>query len=401
MRLPPLAIEGFYSMSKLLAVCHSVGDCQVVFETAKELASQHLLTSILTVGAAARSKIQALLEGFNNEASKLISVIDIDDILPESSPIKQNALSLNDSDIKLLTEKIDIENFSALLVGTPSYVNASVQCHIPEQLLTAWAPILHSTVISDYAFYDPEHSLSKNRWFMKAKQFLLPFTKAIEAFKASPETTAVVGHPSVDASKALYLSWTKERVNGYDERFAAIREKLHIDHSEKFVFVAAGKAGDEAMVEALTKVIRLFPNIKVNLGMHPAATEAYLKSIEQIIIDAKCDKQIKILPKGLVTTDEAVYAAEGVITVSSTVGTQAAACGRLSAFYQEGKKSDDPSVPYVVAEGLATFHAQAVELVPFFLKVNESQGLMLETNLTTTTSAAKHIASKLSPFMKK
>lgn len=388
-------------MPHLLAVCHSVGDSQVIFESAKEMSNQGVITSILTVGNTAKNKIQELLQKQQGNAAKLISIIDIDQILPESSPIKHNLLSLDKNDIEQLTKHLKITQFNALLIGTPSYIKASEQCEIPEQLLTAWAPLVHSTVVSDYAFYDPEHTLSKNRWFLKAQQFLLPFTKALDAFKAPKESTAIVGHPSVDASKALYLSWANERTNGHDKRFTSVREKLQILNTEKFVFVAAGKAGDEAIVEALTKVIKLFPNIKVGFGMHPGASEDYLKRIEQIIVDAKCDKQLRILPKGLVSTDEAVYAAEGVMTVSSTVGTQAAACAKLTAFYQEGKQKDDPSIPYIVNEGFATLHTQAVELVPFFLKVNESQGLMLKTNLTTTSTAAKNVAEKLYPILKK
>ncbi len=392
---------------QLLAVCHSVGDSQVIFETAKEMLKleKSVSTTILVVGTAARQKINALLTELTAKEASFIKLLDIDELLSETLPIKNNALNLDAAAIQQLTQAVHIESFNALLVGTPSYAKADEQCSIPEQLLTAWSPLLHSTVVSDYAFYDPAHLLAKNRWFSKAKEFFLPFSKAKTAYDVTDDMATVVGHPAIDAAKKLYHNWAQERVikdeKEYDQRYIDIRNKLDLKTDEKFIFVAAGKAGDEELLKALTQVVKTYPKIKIFFGMHPAASEEYLTSLQQQIDTAGCTEQVKILPKGKVTTDEAVYAAEGVMTVSSTVGTVAATCGKLAAFYQEGKKQEDPSIPYIVADSdLAIFSTEHKELLSFFERVSQSQGLMSKDKLVCETTAAENIAKRLSLAMK-
>lgn len=383
-------------MAKVLAVSHSIGDSQVIFESAKELAKDGTETTILVVGQAARGKIDALLKA---SQSDFITMIDLDETLPESQPIKNNQLTLSLSDIAQLTEAIDVQSYSALLMGTPSYVKVEEQSEIQQQLLNAWSCIIHSTVVSDYAFYDPNHHLASRRWFEKASKFLLPFSKAKDSYGVSEEQAVIVGHTSVDATKSLYAAWINERINDLDPKIRSVRDRLGIQEHEKFIFVAAGKAGDEDMVKALANTCKEYPAIKIYLGMHPAADASYLETIQQIIIQNNLQNQMLFVPKGLVTTDEAVYAADGVMTVSSTVGTTAGACGKPVAFYQEGKSQFDSSVPYIVADcDSVTFCTSSEQLLPFYTQIMSRSNKIAAENVALGTTAAEKIATEIKKF---
>jgi hypothetical protein len=388
-------------MSKLLAVCHSIGDSQVIFESAKEMAKDQIETTILVIGSASRSKIQALVSGLPDSEKSKIAMLDLDEILPDLRPIQNNHLTLNETSLERLTDKVDVSQYSGLLIGTPSYVKASEQCDIPEQLLTQWGKTLQSAVVSDYAFFDPNHHLAKHRWFEKAKKFLLPFAKAKLAFGVDDKNSAVVGHPSIDAAKKLYQQWIRDRIEDKDPRILDVKSKLGIQDDQKFIFVAGGKADDEAMIKALAQTCKTHPEIQIFLGMHPAASQDYLSSLQEIINENTVEQQIKFMPKGAVTTDEAVYAADGVFTVSSTVGTTAGACGKLVAFYQEGKSSDDISIPYIVSDcSSAHFYSSNKELLTHYQRVKEGSSCIQEANVELETTAAQNIAKEMKLLMK-
>lgn len=400
-------------MSHLLSICHSVGDSNIIKETAKELAKYSIQTTILVVGAAARNNIIALLNPLEgnkeNPLPEFISMLDLDELLPDIKPIENKLLELKDNQIKELSEKLNIQKFSALLVGTPSYIQENEQCEIPEQLLAKFGSELHSAVVSDYAFYDPKHHLATHKWFNMAKEFFVPFEKALFAFGLKSEKeettksiqTVVVGHPSVDAAKMLYQGWLSQNLNdeGQDQKRNAIREKLELRAQQKFIFVAGGKAADEAMIKALASTCQKFPDIQIILGMHPASTAEYFSSIQSIIDENNVQNQIKFIPKS-VSTEEAVYAADGVLTVTSTVGTTAASCEKLVAFYQENESEDSATVPYIVDESdKAIFCTEQNQLLSFYQSVKDNSKPMTMKDVALGETAAEKIARGMRTLM--
>lgn len=385
-------------MSKILAVCHSVGDTQVILESAKEMAKNAIHTSILVVGSAAKTKVEAYLKTLNTSEEQSIFMLDIDEKLPEIKPISKNISILDENSIEQLSEKIKLSEYAGLLIGTPSYAMVDKQCDIPEQLLTQWGKTLPSAVVSDYAFYDPQHHIVTHSWFKNATKFLVPFAKAKEAFGQTENTnTIVVGHPTVDAAKKLYRQWVLERKEELDSRIETVKSNLKLQPDQKFIFVAGGKAGDEAMIQALAQTCKSYPKIQIFLGMHPAAETSYLSAIEKLI--ENCE-QIRFMPKNI-STDEAVYVANGVITVSSMVGTTASACTKLAAFYQEDKLSDDISIPFIVADSdLAQFCSTPNDFLPFYKRVMERSAVITESDLVSTTSASENIANEMQSLVK-
>jgi hypothetical protein len=381
--------------NKILAVCTSVGDTQGIIFSAKELACKKIKSDILVVGEAAQKKMKE--SHLSDLEKEYITFLDLDEILNKTSPIANKILKLSKEDIKDIEKSIFIKDYDGLLVGTPSYTKVDEQSEIPEQLLRLFAPYLPSAVVSDYGFYDKDHHVNTRRWFNIADKLLVPFGKAIEVMKTNILKAIPVGHPSIDDMREKFVSWIKERNDEKnDTNIHATREKLGIETDQKFIFVAGGKADDEEMVKALLNTCQKFPKIKIRMGVHPAADSAYLEKLNKMIDDAKCNKQFTILEKGVITTDEAVYASNGVLTVSSTVGTAAAACTKPVGFYQPGKKLIDDSLPYAIGEyNNAGLYTNEEDLLLFFKKVKETTEEIPLKDLVGSGKAAENIANEV------
>lgn len=385
-------------MPNLLAICHSVGDSAIIIEIAKKLAEESIKTTILFVGSAARKRIECE----KKLPVDFIDVLDLDESLPDVKPIAHSYLKLEETEMRELINKLDVKKFDAVLVGTPSYVKKNEQCDIPEQLLIEISKVIYSVVVSDYTFYDPEHHLATRKWFNRAKKFLVPFEKAIAAFglksekKTNELQTIVVGHPSIDAVKVLYQNWFSQSQSdeSCEQKRNGIREKSNVQFKDKFLFVAGGKAGDEAMIRALANICEQFLEIQIRIGMHPAATKEYLFDIQKIIDENKRQDQIAFLPE-LTNTYEAVFAADGVMTVSSTVGTIAADCDKFVSFYQEGVPEESLIIPYIVDGKKAFLHTKKDQLYSFFQLVKESSKPMTEKNVALEGTAVEKIVNEL------
>ncbi len=153
------------------------------------------------------------------------------------------------------------------------------------------------------------------------------------------------------------------------------------------------------MVRALANTCQQFPQIQIRLGMHPFASNEYLSSIQTIIDENKAHDQMKFMNKS-VNTDEAVYAADGVMTVSSTVGTTAAACGKLVAFYQENATINSPSIPYIVDDcAKAIFCTEQNHLLSFYETVKADSKPMAKEDVVFTEAAADKISRAMMKLM--
>ncbi len=383
---------------KLLAICHSAGDTQPILSAAKILADRDVHTSILVIGQAAKDQITQALKTFTKNQLN-ISLVDIDKLC-EEKPIENKLLSLSDKQLESLTQDLQKSAFDGLLVGTPSYILVDQQSQIPKQILEKLAPHLPSAVFSDYAFYDPLHTLSKDKWFSLADKFLVPFKKAIGVFKADPDKTEVVGHPAIDNMKTKYAHWLKDEKVILD----TIHQKMNqidLDSSQPFVFVAGGKAGDESLIESLAIACQQVPNLKIYIGVHPAAEQTYIEQLQEIIDSNKMRHALKILPKGKIDTDEMVYLSNAVMSISSTVSASSAACSKLAAYFQENKERTDLSVPYILDDfDNARFYNNKAELVTFLKDAAEKSRKIKADSVVVEITAAEKIADAVQTLMK-
>lgn len=382
----------------VLAICHSAGDTQAIVATAKVLAKRETNTTILVVGKTARDQLTKAMESFANEKS-WIKMLDIDS-LSEEKPITNNLLSISEPKLFDVCSELRKHKYDGLLVGTASYVLADQQSTLAQQILSQLAPNIPSAVFSDYAFYDPLHTLSKERWFKLADKFLVPFKKAIEAFQADIEKSVVVGHPSVDVTKEKYTQWLNEE-KSIIEKIHAKLTKINLNPEHEFVFVAGGKAGDEPLIESLCIACQEVPSLKIYVGVHPGAEQAYIDKLQAIIHERLVGEQIKILPKNTIETDEVVYLANGVVSISSTVSTTAAACGKLSAYFQKGKSPTDLSVPYIIDDKInAAFYTENSQLITFLLNTSKASKKLKHEDLAIDKTASELIADEMKHLMK-
>lgn len=386
-------------MSKrILAICHSAGDSQAIISTAKSLSSKKISTTVLVIGKMAKTKVSEELEQTKNAESPYLDMLDID-LLCEEKPIQNDLLKLSGTDLEKLIQAIENKKFDGLLVGTPSYVSPDKQTIIPQQILERLSTGLPSAVFSDYAFYEDKHTLSKDKWFNLATKFLVPFKKAIEAFKANHENTVVVGLPAIDSLKLKYAPW----VENEPQTREAILKKLasaKLDTAHPFVFVAGGKAGDEDLIEALAIASKEVPDLKIYIGVHPAAEHSYIAKLQTIIDQHQKNNIMSILPKGSIETDEAVYLSQGVISVSSTVSTTTAACGKLAAYFQQDKNPEDSSVPYIVADRHnARFYSTRNELITFLKEAKAASYKINANQVIVHKSASDNIADTIEDML--
>lgn len=383
---------------KILAICHSMGDSQAILSTAKSLSSKEIFTTVLVIGKTAKAKVSEAIQQMKELETPYLDMLDAD-ALCEGKPIESDSLSLSSTDLDQLIQIIENKHFNGLLVGTPSYVEADKQNLIPQQILGKLNQSIPAAVFSDYAFYDDKHTLSQNRWFDLATKFLVPFKKAIDSFKADADKTSIVGLPAIDNIKLKYAQWLNNEPNKTLEigkKFIAA--KLEADHP--FVFVAGGKAGDENLIEALAKACEEVPGLKIYIGVHPAAENVYIEKLQAIIDQQDKSKIMSILPKGVIETDEVVYLSQGVLSVSSTVSTTFAACGKLAAYFQEGKNPEDPTIPYIVSDlDNARFYSKKNELITFLKEAKETSCKIKAEQLVVQKSAADNIADEVEKIM--
>jgi hypothetical protein len=327
----------------LLAISHSTGDSQIILECAKALIRKNVHTHILTVGKDAQAELAKDLPAG-------IQTISLDTLLPAGNPVANRHLFLTPLQIKTIADQLKLKDYVGLLVGTPSYIHAHEQCEIPEQLVAYFSTIMHHInpiVASDYLFFDPKHRLAQRRSFEWAKFFMVPSSKAAIAYQVDPQgptVTAVVGHPSLDAGHEAVMQLSQDPTS-----LQKLYTKLNHNPGQKsLLYLAGGKAGDQPIIKAVLEAIKRYPDVSIVIGLHPRAELAYIVEINDLI---RPFQQVSIV-KGL-TSNELIYAADAILTGTSTVGSIAAICGKPAGFYQQDVPLDDPSWPFTVAEGRA------------------------------------------------
>jgi hypothetical protein len=362
----------------ILFVCHSMGDTNVLVETARNMAAkteENIL--FLAIGQAAKNILEKLPSDDLLKKSKRVRMENLADIFGEEAMQLVENKALNKAELlKLKKDFLQQHNISKALIGTPSQLDAFAAFQIAEMIVAA-VDRDSTFIFNDYFYKEPAHAYwkvleekdEKNDWRQKVT-WLAPLDKTKEKIlQANPTVSVhVAGHPAIDAALAHKPPAA--------EVIGAFRKGLGLDDRQALLFISGTKdlQDDRALLEEILKSLARQEHpeaIQVRLGLHPGNQELnnYIAGVFALLESeqyAKVAGDVKlIIPDSLVlrmdsdllhnshvirmniTGDQAALAAHGVASaVPSTLVNQTAIAGRPAYYHQEKE-------PYLPADRLS------------------------------------------------
>jgi len=390
----------------ILLICHSVGDANIIIQTARKLSEKEAANiHLLVIGQAAKNRVEA------EKFSKNIKVTYLNEILQKPFSDFDNR-PLNEEEFSQVVDCLDSWKIDSALIGTPSLNDAGAPFQIAAYLAER---LQHGLFYNDYLFYEEKHlywkKIAEKGWTEKYR-WLLPLPQAQKKFKEKnlDLKTEVVGHLALAAIRE-----NKEDSN-------KLRSGLQDNSQNRLVFISGGKSVKEdlQLLSAITEALKekRFSNIDVRIGLHPGLVSKDLNdyltkmvqhllqnpvknSIQFIIDPSKRESILNQLTNPEISLDlnqterffrpvqirgdQAAAAADGVACfVPATLVTQAAAQGKFAACYK--------GEPYLTA-GITI----GANMTGFFNQVSETKKSSKAGIPELALNPAQLMASMLTP----
>lgn len=353
----------------ILFVCHSIGDSNVLLESARKVLdkSQDKLV-ILTIGQAAKTSVEKLATDDKLKQAKQVKILSLANILGEEEMQQLENKALSESQLAKLKSALEKYEITKALIGTPSQINAQAALQIAE-IIAAQVTPESGYIFNDYFYKENNHcywhaleqkSTTETDW-RKQYTWLAPLPKAEDAILKTNSLlkTLVTGHPGIDA--------VLEQKQPDTDIIAGYRRALSSkDHAILFISGTKDLSDDKTLLQEFLTVLAKEENLKlqIRVGLHPGNQNLENYILEMLaMLEAKQFAKISeciqlVMPDALaariknseilknshilrvnLSGDQAACAADAVASaVPSTLVNQAAISGK-PAYYHQAKES--------------------------------------------------------------